>query len=208
MAQAAHDAMDAYREQRVVDEPHITDRFLGSAETRLDIQCKGWEGRHIHWRALTLRAGSRSAAHEKEHGADLLGVFTAKLKGYHVAKGFLAQAKKAEPGVPFSSAEWKRLQGQCRTMLARTPDAFVVTYSTGDGMRFFSALGVASYEGKDIFRLYGMAPRQFFERHFQSFIGDQRLHTPTIDALRALLRKRRPEADRPAFVLHMQVREG
>ena len=187
MAKAAQDAMAAYREGRIEDEPQITERFLAAAETRFNDNFSVQDGRSLAWRAKTLRPGSGSAAQEKRHGADLLGVFTANLEDYKVSKGFLAQAKKAEPRVPFSNKEWNRLQSQCERMLKRTPDAFVITYSITCGIRFFSALGVLSYKGRDIYQLYGMSPRKFFERHFQSFIGDRRLDAPRIEVLDKLL---------------------
>ncbi len=94
--------------------------------------------RPLIWRAATLRAGSGSGAEEKEFGADILGVLSIDLPDYKVAKGFLAQAKRAEPGVRFSNSEWSRLRAQCNIMLMTTPDCFVVAYSKTVG--FVSSL--------------------------------------------------------------------
>jgi len=157
---------------------------------------------------MTLRAGPRSAAHEKEFGADILGVLTVNIRDYKIAKGFLVQAKRAEPQDSFTRAEWKRLQGQCKRMLDVSPDAFAVAYSKSDGVRFFSASAVASFSGLNIFELYSAGVRSFFEKHFQSFIGDSRLSQPTIQTLQRL-RSGEPDAVVPsAHVLHLTVSEA
>jgi hypothetical protein len=194
----AHEAdavMEAYRRSRVTDEPHITDRLMGAIESRIRIMSfgpvfssttgGGFRSR-IAWEAHTLRSGSRAAAHEKKYGADILGVFTANIPNYSISKGFLAQAKRAEPRIDFKSSEWNRLISQCERMLAVTPDAFVLVYSRRQGARFFSAQAVAALRGRNLFELYSMMPRAFFERHLQSFIGDKRFNAPDISVLDGL----------------------
>ncbi len=135
---------------------------------------------------MTLRAGSGSGAHEKRFGADILGVFAAELPNYNITKGFLAHAKRAEPSMNFSRHEWERLTEQCDRTLAVTSDAFVIAYSKRQGVRFFSALAARSLRERDRFQLYSMSPRALFERHFQSFIGDERLDRPDISVLQRL----------------------
>jgi hypothetical protein len=71
-------------------------------------------------------------------------------------------------------------------MLAVTPDAFVIAYSKRQGVRLFSALAARSLRERDLFQLYSMSPLAFFERHFQSFIGDKRLDQPDISVLERL----------------------
>jgi hypothetical protein len=90
----------------------------------------------LRWEAMTLRAGSGSAAHEREFGADIMGVLTVETRDFKTAKGFLAQAKRAEPRTRFARSEWDRLHAQCQKMLAVTPDAFVLVYSLDRGVRF------------------------------------------------------------------------
>ncbi len=207
--------MDAYRLSRVTDEPHITDRLFGAIESRVrnlrfgPVASSGWGGglrSPISWEAMTLRSGPHSAAHEKRYGADILGVFSADLPSYRISKGFLAQAKRAEPGANFDRTEWDRLIAQCERMLMITPDSFVVAYSKKQGVRFFSALAVTSLKGRDLFELYSMATRTFFERHFQSFIGDRRLDKPEISVLNRL-RADEPADTRPsAHVLSITAR--
>jgi hypothetical protein len=229
IANAGEKAIDAYREARVTDEPHITDRLLGAIETAVaasplardyrlaaspddldsakedDSPAAAAPGRGLVWQAMTLRAGSGSAAHEKRHGADLLGVLTIETPEYRVAKGFLAQAKRAEPGIPFSVAEWKRLQEQCETMLQVTPDAFALIFSKERGARLVSAAAISAYSGRDVFDLYDLGLRSFFERHIESFIGDRRLGKPQIEVLDRL-RAQVPVDVRPsAHVLHLKA---
>jgi len=157
---------------------------------------------------MTLRAGSGSAAHEREFGADILGVLTVDTRDFKTAKGFLAQAKRAEPRTGFSRAEWNRLRAQCQRMLAVTPDAFVLVYSLERGVRFFSARAVDAFAGRNIFDLYDIGVRTFFEKHFQSFIGDQRLDKPEIETLQRISADEPEEAGRDAYVLHVSAREA
>jgi hypothetical protein len=161
----------------------------------------------LQWQAMTLRAGPASAAHEQRFGADILGVLTIGTRDYRNAKGFLAQAKRAEPGASFNHREWIRLRRQCEKMLAVSPDAFVIAYSRSKGVRFFSAQAVASFEGRDLFELYDIGVRSFFERHLQSFIGDRRLDKPEIETLERL-QADEPEDERPSeHVLHLTATE-
>ena len=181
---AAKGAFSAYLEDRVVEEPKVTDRILGGIEERIRIRQFGG----VVWKARTLRTSRGKAAEEKKHGADLMGVLDIKLPDYKVQKGFLAQAKKAEPKEWFSTEKWKDLRLQCKTMLARTPDSFVWVYSKKEGIRIFSAnsvlgLGMTS---RNVFDLYHHSVSSFFESHIKCFIGDPQLNSPNIETLDAL----------------------
>jgi hypothetical protein len=101
IADAAEGAFGAYREGRVVEEPQITDRILGAIEDRIRNVAAG----DVVWTARTLRTGRGFAAEERRHGADLMGVLDVSLGGYNAKKGFLAQAKRAEPGQLFSRTD-------------------------------------------------------------------------------------------------------
>jgi hypothetical protein len=194
ISDAADETMEAYRKERVVDEPHITDRLMGAIETTVNhlkigsvlLPFGGGMRMPLRWEAMTLRAGSRSAAHEKKFGADILGVLKIDIRDYRTSKGFLAQAKRAEPRQEFDRSEWRRLQEQCEKMLAITPDSFVIIYSIARGVRFFSAQAVHSFSGRNIFDLYDLGIRSFFEKHLQSFIGDRRIDQPKVDTLEKL----------------------
>lgn len=142
--------------------------------------------RRINWTARSLRTGSGVAAEEKRHGADLMGVLDIDIPDYHVKKGFLAQAKRAEPGRKLRKKDWKRLHCQCEKMLLRTPDAFVWVYSKSAGIRVFPAVSVLALNSRDIFDLYSRGVSSFFEYHIECFIGDRRLNSTQIETLEAL----------------------
>ena len=78
-----------------------------------------------------------------------------------------------------------------------------MVYSQSRGVRLFSAQAVNAYAGRDIFDLYDLGTRSFFEKHFQSFIGDHRLDKPDVNVLKRLYVEE-PEDTRPsAHVLHL-----
>jgi hypothetical protein len=93
-------------------------------------------------------------------------------------------------------------------MLRLTPDAFVVVYSRSRGVRFFSAQDVYAFAGRNIFDLYDIGVRSFFEKHLQSFIGDRRLDKRDVSVLESLYADE-PEAARPsAHVLHLKAADA
>ena len=213
IADAADGALGAYREDRVLEEPQITDRILGAIEDRVerlsvrsygtdrllyapvplhDVNDKVDDGMASHnlspisWKARTLRTSRGIAAEEKRHGADLMGVLNLNLVDYRVKKGFLAQAKRAEPDQPFTKSEWDRLRSQCDMMLVRTPASFVWVYSSEMGIRVFSANAVVAVDSRTIFDLYSRSLSNFFENHIESFFGDHRLNSTDIETLDAL----------------------
>ena len=183
IADAAESAFSAYQQARVEEEPQITGQILGAIEERMRNQQFGG----VVWQARTLRTGRGVAAEEKRHGADLMGVLDVDLPGYRTKKGFLAQAKKAEPERQFSSNDWQRLRSQCETMLERTSDSFVFIYSLQRGIRVFPANAILALGSRDIFELYDRSLSSFFESHIECFIGDSRLNSTEIKTLDALV---------------------
>ena len=212
---AADGALDSYREGRVEEEPQLTDRILGAIEDRVksrqlvaygenlllknaailpsgrvpSVNERGITKRPrggITWKARTLRTGRGVAAQEKRHGADLMGILDLSLPDYRATKGFLAQAKRAEPGQRFSKPDWDRLRSQCETMLLRTPASFVWVYSKSRGIRIFSASSVLGLESRRIFDLYSRGVSSFFENHIECFIGDRRLNSTDVEMLEVL----------------------
>jgi hypothetical protein len=182
IADAADGALDAYRDGRAAEEPQVTDRILGAIEDRLRTKRIGG----IEWKAKTLRTSRGTAAEEKRHGADVLGVLDIDIPEFKTKKGFLAQAKLAEPNRPFSKDDWERLVEQSKLMLARTPASFVFIYSKTEGVRVFPATAVVGLADRDIFTLYHHGPGRFFEDFIECFIGDLRLSSPDIRTLDAL----------------------
>ena len=143
-------------------------------------------GGRIKWTARSLRTSAGVAAEEKRHGADLMGILDIDIPNYRVIKGFLSQAKRAEPGRKLRKQDWDRLHSQCEKMLLRTPDAFVWVYSISAGIRIFPAVSVLALKSRDIFDLYSRSISSFFEYHIECFIGDQRLNSTDIETLEAL----------------------
>ena len=177
ISSAADGVLEAYRSGRVEEEPQITDRIIGAIENRVgpdsplaagetlepefpddtlhytSVAVEGIRDRmpgRIVWNARSLRTSRGRAAEEKHHGADLMGVLDINIPNYHVTKGFLAQAKLAEPGRHFSKGEWNRLHDQCETMLRRTPESFVWVYSKERGIRIFPAISVVELDSRYI----------------------------------------------------------
>ena len=140
----------------------------------------------INWTARSLKTGPGIAGEEKRYGADLMGVLDIDIPDYRVKKGFLVQAKRAEPERRFNNRDWGRLHSQCEKMLLRTPDAFVWVYSKSAGIRIFPAAPVLSLSSRDIFELYSRSVSSFFEYHIECFIGDRRLNSTQIETLEAL----------------------
>lgn len=140
----------------------------------------------INWTARSLRTGAGVAAEEKRHGADLMGVLDIDIPDFRVIKGFLSQAKRAEPRSKLRNQDWDRLQSQCEKMLLRTPDSFVWVYSKSAGIRIFPAEAVLALKSRDIFELYSRSVARFFEYHIECFVGDRRLNSTDIKALDAL----------------------
>lgn len=162
-----------------VDEPQITDRLLGALADRL----RGTSQSGVTWTARTLRSGHGSANEESRHGADFFGVLRINLPDLRIGKGFLVQAKRAEPGNAFDVREWRRLQDQCDKMLNRTAASYVIAYSTTRGLRFFPAIEIAASSARDLFEHRGRTMRSFIELLLECFVGDRRLNQATIETL-------------------------
>jgi hypothetical protein len=154
---------------------------------------------------MTLRSGSGSAAHEEAFGADVLGMLTMSLPEYRVAKGFLAQAKRAKPGVLFTNSEWARRKNQSEVMLTTTPASFAMVYSKEHGVRLVPAQAVMGFSGRDVFELNDTGLQTFFGKHIESYIGDRGLNKPKTEVLQRL-QAPVPEQEKPsAHVLYLQA---
>ncbi|AVO38204.2 hypothetical protein [Pukyongiella litopenaei] len=176
LGQAASRVEDAYREGDAPYEVDITGRLLGAVVERLD----GRSIKGLKWRAKQFKTGRDSAAEEKRVGADFMGVLDIDLDEYSVTKGFLVQAKRAEPRKPID--DWKRLEDQLEKMLAISPASFLFVYSRERGIRAFPAVSVLGLKSRDVFDLYDRSFERFFEEHLECFIGDRELSVPTMQA--------------------------
>jgi len=188
IADAAGTAIDAYAREVITDEPSITDRWIGAVVSALATGPRrfGPAATGISWDAKTLRSSSGSAAEEKRHGADLLGVAEIHIGDSVIRKGFLAQAKRTEPGETLSNDRWRELKAQSELMLERSPVSYVLAYSKRQGIRFIPAIAVANLDRRDLFDFNSLPLEQFFQWHLACFIGDHRLNSPHIDTLDVL----------------------
>lgn len=176
IAGAIDRSVEALNEGRVEHEPAMTDRMLGMIEESLH----GAEIRGIRWHAKTL-TDRASGAQEKTYGADFMGVLNIKLPDYTVSKGFLAQAKLVRRN---KVDDLRELKSQCEKMLNFSPASFVFLYSD-QGVRVVPAISVVG-SNIDPSNLYDRSAQRFFEEHFQCFIGDQEISSPTPNALDGL----------------------
>lgn len=184
IADAANGAWKDYRSGDAGYEPDLTGRIVGAIRDRLRSKQIGG----ITWNARSLRTGRGRGSEESRHGADLLGVLDIKIEDYQTTKGFLAQAKRVEPGKPLNQQRWDELVDQCHIMLRRTPDAYVFAYSKSRGIRIIPANSIVSLDGPaDVFRLFNRGVASFFEIHIESYVGDPRLNSTDIKTLDALV---------------------
>jgi len=145
------------------DEHNFTSSFI----TRIHDYLEGFAKDGIAWRARIL-----SPRHEeKEFGADFLVGLRLKLPDYSVAKGFLAQAKRQEPGKPLSPSHWSQLVRQCSRMLEHSTESFVFVYAR-NGVLVVPALGVIACVGhQDLHMLHAWNIRDFYRHHLECWVG-------------------------------------
>lgn len=169
ISDAASTALDAYTNGLVHDEEAITGVMIGAILNSM----QGYKTKGVTWDATVLRAKG-PATEEKKYGADFMGVLDINITGFKVQKGFLMQAKKLEPGDPFSRSDWSSLQSQCHKMLHITPDSFVLIYSTKE-FKVVPAISIIGGSIRNPHSFYSNSIRIFYLEHFKSFIGDGKL---------------------------------
>ena len=113
------------------------------------------------------------------------------MDGFHVKKGFLAQAKKVEPNDSYSKSEFDKLVSQCEDMLRISPSSFVFLYSKYDGFSVVPAVGIVSSRSCNPHELTTKPVQKFFGEHFECFIGDPRIKVASIDTIDAIYERYR-----------------
>jgi hypothetical protein len=181
IVKAEKKTLDAMTSTRVEHEPSITDRLLANIEYGLD----GHEIAGVEWEAKTLTSIGKKSQ-EVRHGADFVAVLNLNLPGYKVSKGFLAQAKRLEPGQNMSSHDYKDLIDQCNKMHNISPVSYVFIYSKQSGIRVVSAVDILSADTCNPLTLETWSLKEFFEAHIQCFIGDFRVNAANSYELEAL----------------------
>lgn len=177
VSEAANRTIGGLLDNRTEHEPSFTDRMLGRMEEAMtDYELKG-----VKWTAKTLTS-STVRSQETEYGPDFVGVLDVDINGYKVKKGYLVQSKMIEPDETVNTAEFTRMHSQCKKMLQITPASFVFLYSIS-GIFVAPAISVLAAGHVNPHTLYVKDIGTFFEMHFECFIGDQGLHSPSVDAL-------------------------
>lgn len=170
-------------------EPAITDRFIAYIQSEM----RRSKNSPFAWSAMTL-TDRGPGSQEKDYGADFVGSLEINHSGFRIRKGFLAQAKKVEPGQSFSNTEFKKLRDQCSDMLSLSPDSFVFLYSLTDGFSVVPAIAVMGARKCNPHELTSMTTGTFFHHHFECFIGDQEISLAKVQTLELLYEKYRARA--------------
>lgn len=131
LADATRRVFADYKVGDVVHEEPFSDQLCG----RLKETLHDFQTGEITWQVDTSlargRFSARSLTKTKEEpamGADLVMTIDIDTPVESVRKGFLAQAKRLEPGALMSSSEYARLFRQCERMVQVTPASMVFLY--------------------------------------------------------------------------------
>ena len=186
ISSAARLTMEDMAQGRAQQEPAITDRLIAYIQSEVRRSNKS----PFMWNAMTLTDRGRNSQ-EKKYGADFLGSLEINLDGFHVKKGFLAQAKKIEPNQSYSPTEYGKLVQQCNDMLTISPSSFVFLYSAIDGFSVIPAVGVVSSRACNPHELTTKPIQKFFVEHFECFIVDPRITVANIDTLYSIYERYR-----------------
>jgi hypothetical protein len=179
---AAKKTAEDYAEKHLPDEP----AFTAALVTRIRDGLSGYSKGGITWNSKVLSSHGPNTE-ESKFGADFLGALSLDLPGYSVKKGFLAQAKRQEPGKALSAKEWRRLQGQCTTMLNFSSDSYVFVYAL-NGVYVVPAISVAAcMHAEDLHTLHPKTMSGFYKEHFMCFVGDKTIDSAKPKVLDNLL---------------------
>jgi len=178
VADAATRTVGDYVAHQVEEETDFTSEMLGRMkESMQDFHIRG-----VRWTAKTLTSHRRDAQ-ETAFGADFIGVVSFDLPDYKVSKGFLAQAKRIEPGYYIRPADWDRMVSQCHKMLSITPESFVFLYSYSSITIAPAAAIVSAQRRCNPHEFYTRSITRFYEDHFECFVGDLQIQSADISTL-------------------------
>lgn len=166
---------------RVEQEPAITDRLLGVMQYLLNNQTVAG----VKWRAKTLTDRGRGSQ-ESNYGADFLAALELDVQGYRVKKGFLAQAKLIEPSESFGNANFEKMREQCEKMLKHSSASYIFLYSQQSGIVVVPAIEIVGARSCNPHELTSRPMRQFYREHFECFIGDRAIQSANLQALQEL----------------------
>jgi len=180
---AAKKTSEDYAEKVIPDEP----TFTAALVTRIRDSLAGYSKGGITWSAKVLSSHGANTE-ESQFGADFLGSLVLNLPDYRLGKGFLAQAKRQEPGSHLTGKEWSRLQDQCKKMLAFSTAGYVFVYSLNGVFVVPAVSVVACLRPEDLHTLHPKTLSNFYKQHFMCYFGDKAIDSsgPTaLDNLRA-----------------------
>lgn len=179
IADAIQQLIEEHNQGIITQEPDFTSRMVERIKNKMDdFHIKG-----IRWNAHVL-SDRGPASEEKMHGADFVGVLNINIPGYSVKKGFLVQSKQIWNNKNLSQNEIQLLLDQCNRMLQLTPCSYVFIYQD-DGVKIFPAISILASKGQ-FEQVYKMSVNRFYELHFESFIGDRRISTLSVEQLEKL----------------------
>ena len=181
IADAATRTVDDYIADEVEEETDFTSEMLG----RMKESMQGFHIRGVRWTAKTLTS-HRPNAQETEFGADFIGVVSFDFPDYKVSKGFLAQAKRIEPGDYIRGDDWERMVTQCKNMLSITPESFVFLYSYSTITIAPASAIVSARRRCNPHEFYSRTITRFYEDHFECFVGDLHIDSADIKTLERL----------------------
>lgn len=187
VAAAARMSIDDMNSGRAQHEPAVTDRFIAYLQSEVRKSKRS----SFQWSAMTLTDRGPNSQ-ERRYGADFLGSLEINLPSFSVRKGFLAQAKRVEPGQSFSKPELNMLVSQCNDMLQLSAASYVFLYSVIDGFSVVPALAIVAAQRTTSFNPHELTNKpiqKFFSEHFECFIGDRSLSIANINTLDALFEK-------------------
>ena len=184
-----------YDGEDVVGEPAFSDQLCG----RLKETLEDFETPTIRWQAdvaTHLKGYGRLKARtltpwkeEPELGADIVMVLDVDTPDFVVRKGFLAQAKRLDPGKLIDTSEHGRLIEQCEKMLYVTPASMVFLYSA-KGVHVVPAAAVIQHKGRNLYDLVTYDAFVLYRDFAICWFGDPRIQATdrlTLASLRETL---------------------
>lgn len=195
LAEATNRVVEDYMVGDVVHEEPFSDQLCG----RLKETLVEFETPMIRWQTTVAvadrgrgRLSARTLTKTKEEpafGADLVVVLDIETPALSVCKGFLAQAKRLEPGKALARGEHERLIGQCEAMLTITPSSMVFLYSRL-GVYVIPATAVLAHGIGDLWKIETYGIEILYMDFAMCWFGDPKIQATdevSLEGLRLVL---------------------
>jgi len=191
LAAATGRAVRDYGDEDVVNEEPFSDQLCG----RLKETLESFKTANIDWQVDVAQASlgrgrlrARTLAKHKEEpdlGADLVMTLDIDTPTYSVRKGFLAQAKRLQPGKLLSNEKHRELIGQCDRMLSVTPASMVFLYSTEE-VTVVPAAAVMALRHTNLWKIVTYEIEILYRDFAICWFGDPRLQSTDRQSLEGL----------------------